>query len=88
MGRREYLSSSSSTQIFDDPNIPALKELRSKIRGADQTLQILQIKPVDFGQPRAGTLENLLLWARNRRNESVAFICQVRIDDIRIRNGW
>ncbi|GKB47652.1 nucleic acid-binding, OB-fold protein, partial [Tanacetum coccineum] len=27
-----YLSSSSSTQIFDDPNIPALKELRSEIR--------------------------------------------------------
>ncbi|GKC97147.1 replication protein A 70 kDa DNA-binding subunit C-like protein [Tanacetum coccineum] len=27
-----YLLSSSSTQIFDDPNIPALKELRSEIR--------------------------------------------------------
>nr|GEV57966.1 ATP-dependent DNA helicase PIF1-like [Tanacetum cinerariifolium] len=84
-----YLANeSSSTQTFDDPNILALKELRSKIRGADQTLQILQIKPVDFGQPRAGTLENLLLWARNRRNESVTFIFQVQIDDIKTRNGW
>ncbi|GKE23435.1 nucleic acid-binding, OB-fold protein, partial [Tanacetum coccineum] len=70
-----YLSSSSSTQIFNDPNIPALKELRSEIRGADQTLQILQIKPVDFGQPRAGTLENLLLWERNRRNELLLAKC-------------
>ncbi|GJT95896.1 zinc finger, CCHC-type containing protein [Tanacetum coccineum] len=43
-----YLSRSSSTQIFDDPNIPALKEPRSKIRVTDQTLQILQIKPVNF----------------------------------------
>nr|GEX42744.1 hypothetical protein [Tanacetum cinerariifolium] len=62
-----YLANeSSSTQIFDDSNIPASKELRSKIRVVDQTLQI---KPVDFSQPRAGTLENLLLWARNRRNK-------------------
>nr|GEV59156.1 hypothetical protein [Tanacetum cinerariifolium] len=80
-----YLSSNSSTQIFDDPNILALKELRSEIRVIDQTKQIM---PVDFGQPRAGTLENLLLWARNRQNESVAFIYQVRIDNIRTHNGW
>ncbi|GJT06377.1 hypothetical protein Tco_0840839, partial [Tanacetum coccineum] len=51
-----YPSSSSSTQIFDDPNIPALKALRV----VDQTKQIM---PVDFAEPRAGTLENLLfLW--------------------------
>ncbi|GJT39241.1 zinc finger BED domain-containing protein RICESLEEPER 2-like protein [Tanacetum coccineum] len=61
-----YLSSSLSTQIFNDPNIPALKELRSEIRVMDQTKQITQ-----------GTLENLLLWARSRQNESVAFIFQV-----------
>nr|GEW58866.1 hypothetical protein [Tanacetum cinerariifolium]GEW61339.1 hypothetical protein [Tanacetum cinerariifolium] len=76
---------SSSTQIFDDLNIPALKEIKSEIRVADQTKQIM---PVDFGEPRTGTLENLMLWARNRQNDSVAFICQVRIDNIRTRNGW
>nr|GEX87661.1 hypothetical protein [Tanacetum cinerariifolium] len=54
-----YLSRSSSTQIFNDLNIPTLKELRSEIRVADQTLHI---KPVDIGQTRAGTLKNLLLY--------------------------
>nr|GEY58503.1 hypothetical protein [Tanacetum cinerariifolium] len=80
-----YMSSSSSTQIFDDLNIPALKEIKSKIRVADQTKQIM---PVDFGEPRASTFENLMLWARNRQNDSVAFIYQMRIDNIRTRNGW
>nr|GEV57729.1 hypothetical protein [Tanacetum cinerariifolium] len=61
-----YLSSSSSTQIFDDSNILALKELKSEIRVAHQTKQIM---PVYFGEPRVGTLENLLLWERNRRND-------------------
>nr|GEU34212.1 nucleic acid-binding, OB-fold protein [Tanacetum cinerariifolium] len=62
-----YLSSSSSTQIFDDPNISALKELKSEIKVMDQSKQIML---VDFRQPRAGTLENLLLWARNRQNKN------------------
>ncbi|GJZ09460.1 zinc finger, CCHC-type containing protein [Tanacetum coccineum] len=61
-----YLSSSSSTQIFDDLNIPALKELRSEISVADETKQIM---PVEFVKPRAGTLENLLLWACNHQND-------------------
>ncbi|GJU54862.1 nucleic acid-binding, OB-fold protein [Tanacetum coccineum] len=76
-----YPSSSSSTQIFDDPNIPALKALRV----VDHTKQIM---PVDFTEPRVGTLENLLLWAHNLRNDSVAFIFQVQIDNIRTWNGW
>nr|GEU37425.1 hypothetical protein [Tanacetum cinerariifolium] len=77
-----YSSSSSSTQIFDDPNISVLKAPRSKIRPdqADYSSGL--------GKPRAGTLENLLLWARNRRNDSIAFICQVKIDNIRTWNGW
>ncbi|GJV14242.1 zinc finger, CCHC-type containing protein [Tanacetum coccineum] len=33
---------------------------------AEQTREVM---PVDFGEPRAGTLENLLLWARNHRND-------------------
>nr|GEV93627.1 hypothetical protein [Tanacetum cinerariifolium] len=54
-----YLSSSSSTQIFNDLNILVLKELRSEISITDQTKQIM---PVDFGEPRASTLENFQLY--------------------------
>nr|GEX43133.1 cytochrome b5-like [Tanacetum cinerariifolium] len=37
-----YLANqSSSTQVFDDPNIPTLKELKSEIRVADQTKSII-----------------------------------------------
>ncbi|KAL6577819.1 hypothetical protein OROMI_010147 [Orobanche minor] len=63
-----YLSSSSSTLILDDAEIPAMKEFTS--------------------EARAGTLENLLIWARNRNNDSVTFNCKVKINNIRTRKGW
>ncbi|GKB03797.1 hypothetical protein Tco_0831940 [Tanacetum coccineum] len=55
------------------------KELKSdsplfldELQVADQTKKLM---PVEFGQPRAGTLKNLLLWARNRRNDLLFAKC-------------
>ncbi|KAL6514368.1 hypothetical protein OROHE_019110 [Orobanche hederae] len=48
----------------------------------------MEIIPAENFEARDGTLENLLIWARNRKNESVTFNCHVTIDDIRTRKGW
>ncbi|KAL6584215.1 hypothetical protein OROMI_003504 [Orobanche minor] len=74
-----YLSSSSSTIILDDGEIPALKA---------EIHESMEIIPAENFEARDGTLENLLIWARNRKNESVTFNCHVTIDDIRTRKGW
>ncbi|KAL6501420.1 hypothetical protein OROGR_026553 [Orobanche gracilis] len=39
-------------------------------------------------EAKAGTLENLLMWARNRKNGSATFICEVKINNIGTRKGW
>ncbi|GJX81803.1 hypothetical protein Tco_0331284 [Tanacetum coccineum] len=46
-----------------------------------------EVMLVDYSESKAGTLENLLMWVRNRQNESVTFTCQVRIDNIRTKKG-
>ncbi|GKC24369.1 replication protein A 70 kDa DNA-binding subunit C-like protein, partial [Tanacetum coccineum] len=56
----------SSTLIFDDADIPALKELRSENSGMELTKEVM---PVEYSESREGTLENLLMWARNQRND-------------------
>nr|GFA29524.1 hypothetical protein [Tanacetum cinerariifolium] len=56
---RIYLSSSSSTLIMDDDSIPILNGMEtSKPR-----------LPADFSEAKASTLENLLMWGRNRKND-------------------
>ncbi|GJY24699.1 ATP-dependent DNA helicase PIF1-like protein [Tanacetum coccineum] len=72
-----YLSSTSSTVIYDDDAIPTIKALKKANRTS-----------VDLSQPRAVTLKNLLMWARNRNNDSITFHCKVIIDGIRTMNGW
>ncbi|GKB51823.1 RNA-directed DNA polymerase, eukaryota [Tanacetum coccineum] len=42
----------------------------------------------DYSQAKEGTLENLLIWARNRKNDTTTFKCKVKIDGIRTRKGW
>ncbi|GJU29705.1 reverse transcriptase domain-containing protein, partial [Tanacetum coccineum] len=37
----------------------------------------------DYSQAKEGTLENLLIWAQNRRND-----VRVKIDGIKTRKGW
>ncbi|GJU47520.1 replication protein A 70 kDa DNA-binding subunit C-like protein [Tanacetum coccineum] len=81
-----YLSSGSSTMIFDDAEIPALKTLRLyENSGVDSKTPSL---PVDLSQPREGTLENLLMWARNRKNDVHSFLSHEMIKSARTRKGW
>ncbi|GJW72188.1 reverse transcriptase domain-containing protein [Tanacetum coccineum] len=61
-----YLSSTSSTVIYDDAAIPAIKALKKANSVVEQQTSGT---PVDHSQPRAGTLENLLMWDRNRKND-------------------
>ncbi|GJS42019.1 ATP-dependent DNA helicase PIF1-like protein [Tanacetum coccineum] len=77
-----YLSSGSSTQILDDPQIPALKELRAENIKNEVSLSQAAVH-ADYSQAKEGTLENLLIWARNRKND-----VRVKIDVIRTRKGW
>ncbi|GJZ40062.1 reverse transcriptase domain-containing protein, partial [Tanacetum coccineum] len=81
-----YFSSSSSTMIFDDPEIAALKTMRlyekSGVNSKNPSF------PVDHSQPMVGTIENLLMWAQNRKNDSATFHCQVMIESVRTRKGW
>ncbi|GJY09825.1 putative reverse transcriptase domain-containing protein, partial [Tanacetum coccineum] len=58
-----YLSSTSSMVFYDDDDIPCLPELRANDSRAAPSKAPL---PIDCSQPREGTLENLLIWARNR----------------------
>ncbi|GJR61402.1 hypothetical protein Tco_1503564 [Tanacetum coccineum] len=78
-------NSTSSTVIYDDDAIPAIKALKKANSVVDQQTSGTSI---DLSQPRAGTLKNLLMWARNRKNDSITFHCKVTIDGIRTRKGW
>ncbi|GKC16555.1 hypothetical protein Tco_1013337 [Tanacetum coccineum] len=60
-----YLSSSSSTVIYDDDDIPCLQELKTKNSCIEPTKAVLA---ADCSLPKEGTLENLLIWARNCKN--------------------
>ncbi|KAL6548104.1 hypothetical protein OROHE_009166 [Orobanche hederae] len=76
-----YLSSSSSTLILDALKITMHLE-RSVVEVNKEALLANQF------EAKAGTLENLLMWARNRKNNSATFICEVEINNIRTRKGW
>ncbi|GJS23495.1 DNA helicase PIF1, ATP-dependent [Tanacetum coccineum] len=43
---------------------------------------------IDSSRPREGTLENLLIWARNRKNDTATFHCKVMIENFRTKKGW
>ncbi|GKE48069.1 ATP-dependent DNA helicase PIF1-like protein [Tanacetum coccineum] len=68
-----YLSSTSSTLIVDDEQIPVLKRLKTDDSGVELTKEML---PPDNTKAKAATLENLLTWARNRKY------------DVRTKKGW
>ncbi|GKD11959.1 DNA helicase PIF1, ATP-dependent [Tanacetum coccineum] len=71
-----YLSSTSSTVIYDNDDIASLLVEPNN-----------EIMMVESSQPREGTVENLLLWAINRKNNMVTFQCKVMIEDIKIKSG-
>ncbi|GJX30592.1 reverse transcriptase domain-containing protein [Tanacetum coccineum] len=82
---RLYLSSSSSTLIYGDDDIPILQELKAMTMSDEPNKEVMV---VDSSRPREGTIENLLLWARNRKNDPVTFVCNVMIEDVRRKSGW
>ncbi|GKE20180.1 hypothetical protein Tco_1431692, partial [Tanacetum coccineum] len=55
---RLYLSSTSSTMIVDDEQIPVLKQFKSDDSGIELAKELL---PADSTGAKAGTLENLLI---------------------------
>nr|GEU39852.1 ATP-dependent DNA helicase PIF1-like [Tanacetum cinerariifolium] len=61
-----YLSSTSSTIIYDNDDNPCLQELKTSESFGEQKKEGLAI---DACRPREGTLENLLIWARNRKDD-------------------
>nr|GEV31521.1 hypothetical protein [Tanacetum cinerariifolium] len=81
---RLYLSSTSSTPIVDDANIPVLMRLKTDDSGVALTKVIL---PVDNTMLNVDTLENLLMWARNQKYDSATFLCKVKIDKVRTKKG-
>ncbi|GJY91159.1 replication protein A 70 kDa DNA-binding subunit C-like protein [Tanacetum coccineum] len=80
-----YMSSSSSTLIYVDDDIPILQELKAMTMSDEPNKEVMV---VDSSRPREGTIENLLLWARNRKNDPVTFVCNVLIEDVRRKSGW
>ncbi|GJT76864.1 reverse transcriptase domain-containing protein [Tanacetum coccineum] len=62
---RLYLSSTSSTMIVDDEQIPVLKQFKS-----DDSIEIAkELLLADSTGAKAGTFENLLMWTRLTRSE-------------------
>ncbi|KAL6536169.1 hypothetical protein OROHE_013013 [Orobanche hederae] len=80
-----YLSSSSSILILDDPKIPTLKELASEMSDVEMMQPALRC---NHSEPKDGTIENLLIWSRNRKNDSLIFNCKAKIDTVRTWKGW
>nr|GEV71292.1 ATP-dependent DNA helicase PIF1-like [Tanacetum cinerariifolium] len=77
MTKRLYLYSTPSSLIIDDEKIPMLRRLKhDDSSGLELTKEVL---PGDNTLPKPGTLENLIMWAKNRKYD---------IDKIRIKNGW
>ncbi|KAL6547381.1 hypothetical protein OROMI_023102 [Orobanche minor] len=73
-----YLSSSSSTLIYDDPEIPALKDLKVEM----SHMELIKVAlPVDQSVPKDGTLENPATMGPQSKK-------QFTIDAIRTRKGW
>ncbi|GJQ97093.1 ATP-dependent DNA helicase PIF1-like protein [Tanacetum coccineum] len=81
---RLYLSSTSSTLILDDEEIPEIKQLKSDTSGAEFSKELL---PVGCSDAKARTLENLLMWSRNRKHDAATFHYTVHIDNVRTKNG-
>ncbi|KAL6587864.1 hypothetical protein OROMI_000842 [Orobanche minor] len=42
----------------------------------------------NHSEPTDGTIENLLIWSRNHKNDSLIFNCKAKIDTVRTRKGW
>ncbi|GJT14443.1 DNA helicase PIF1, ATP-dependent [Tanacetum coccineum] len=63
-----YLLSTSSTVIYDIPSLHELKSVTSLVEPQKEMMM------EDSSQPREGTVENLLVWARNHKNDVCTFV--------------
>ncbi|GKE19947.1 nucleic acid-binding, OB-fold protein [Tanacetum coccineum] len=81
-----YFLRSSSTMIFHDADIPGVKALITNMSASSEESKKLFV-PVDHSALREGTLENLLMWTPNRKNDTAIFHCKVRIANVRTRKG-
>ncbi|GJW29721.1 zf-CCHC domain-containing protein [Tanacetum coccineum] len=50
--------------------------------------QTIKGSRADSSEPKELTLENVLIWARNCKNDSATFHCKVMIENARTRKGW
>nr|GEU73399.1 hypothetical protein CTI12_AA123990 [Tanacetum cinerariifolium] len=76
--------------LFGEPfgmSCPAVKALMTNMSVSVEESKKFSM-PVDHSAPREGTLENLLMWARNQKNDTAIFHCKVRIANVRTRKGW
>ncbi|GJY82855.1 reverse transcriptase domain-containing protein [Tanacetum coccineum] len=62
-----------------------LKQLKTDDSGVELTKEM--ISP-DNTEAKAGTLENLVMWARNQKYDSSTFHYVVRIDKVKTKKGW
>ncbi|XP_071689352.1 replication protein A 70 kDa DNA-binding subunit B-like [Rutidosis leptorrhynchoides] len=84
------LSSTSSTMILDDAEIPTLTDFINKISGVqlcDDEEEPLAGR--HYPPPKEGTLADLLALARKgKHNSDDVFKCKVELMNIRMKNGW
>ncbi|KAL6524715.1 Replication factor A protein 1 [Orobanche hederae] len=78
------LSSTSSTAIFDDDSIPVIKQYREEQGNIELTEGTWEAPSGE----RCATIENLLMWSRNRKNDPTTFHTKVTIEDVMTRKGW
>ncbi|GKE36688.1 hypothetical protein Tco_1460093, partial [Tanacetum coccineum] len=65
--------------------IPVLTQFKSDDSGIELAKELLMADSIGV---KAGTLENLLIWARNRKYDAATFHCAMRIDKIKMKRGW
>ncbi|XP_071716694.1 uncharacterized protein [Rutidosis leptorrhynchoides] len=88
--RTKALTSTSSTMILDDAEIPTLTDFINKISGVqlcDDEEEPLAGR--HYPPPKEGTLADLLVLARKgKHNSADVFKCKVELMNIRMKNGW
>nr|GEY22615.1 hypothetical protein [Tanacetum cinerariifolium] len=72
-----------SVKLYNNPFVKDVELDDSN--GLELTKEVL---PSDNTLPKPRTLENLLMWARNRKYDSATFQYDMKIDKIRTKNGW
>ncbi|GJR00888.1 retrovirus-related pol polyprotein from transposon TNT 1-94 [Tanacetum coccineum] len=79
---------SKTTPLVDD-DLDEEEAIKRELRVDDSRAAPIKAPLLlDCSQPREGALENLLIWARNRQNNTTTFHCKVMIENFRTKKGW